>query len=202
MSSSSSKQKYWCTLAADTLLRHGQHYLEIEVVKMGQKVSPKLAVGLMSFSGGGNPKDVHWQEGKHPIGHAALTTSSSGSLSRYPPKGALPDEGYASWSYLPTAAIKLSSSSNNEGIHYGSIPPLQPGDRIGMLVNITDGTVSFFCNGQDLGIAFTNLTPPLLPAVSVCDKVHLRLLFPAPPYLKRNPRLTLFTVGSSTDLML
>ena len=194
---SSHKHKYWCTLAGDTLIREGQHYFEIELLKVSQKTSPKLALGVFSFKKGALPSDINWQEGKHPIGHSALFSTTSPS---FLPQHSHPNEDYSAWSYLPSDGKKLSTLREG-GLSYGGIPPLQNDDRIGMLISVREGTLSFFLNGQDLGVAFTNLTPPLLPAVSICDKVHFRLLFPPPPYLKRNPRLTLFSVSSSTDLL-
>ena len=196
--SSSHKHKYWSTLAGDILIREGQHYFEIELVKISQKTSPKIALGVITLKNGALPSNINWQEGKHPIGHSALFSSTSPSF--LPQQQQHSNEDYSAWSYLPSDGKKLSTFSKG-GLSYGDIPPLQNDDRIGMLISVREGTLSFFLNGQDLGVAFTNLVPPLLPAVSICDKAHIRLMFPPPPYLKRNPRLTLFSVSSSTDLL-
>ena len=183
------------------MIHQGQHYFEIELLKVWQRTSPKVALGVFLFKNGALPSDIHWQEGKHPIGHSALTSSllSPSFLPQHSRSNS--HEDYNSCSYLPSDGKKLSSYQHNKGVEYGDIPLLQQGDRIGMLISIREGTISFFLNGQDLGVAFTNITSPLLPAVSICDKIHLRLLFPPPPYMKRNPRLTLFSVSSSKDLL-
>lgn len=179
-------------------------------MKANPKGTLQLAIGLISLKDGKHARDIDWQEGKYPVGQAS---KSLGSHKRTPSLNASAASGLTfarnqpsseniSWSYVPTAGVKMSSFLPQEGVAYGSIPPLEAGDRIGMLVNITEGSVSYFCNGQDLGVAFTQLTPPLLPAVSFCNKTHIRLLFPPPPYSKRNPRMTLLSIGSSTELML
>ena len=183
------------------MIHQGQHYFEIELLKVWQRTSPKLALGVISFKNDALPSGIHWQEGKHPIGHSALTSSSLSSSFLPLHSQSSSHENYNSWSYLPSDGKKLSTQLENEAIDYGDIPPLQQGDRIGMLIMTREGSISYFLNGQDLGVAFTDLAPPILPAVSLCDKVHLRLLFPPPPYMKRNPRLTLSSVSSSTDLL-
>ena len=70
---------------------------------------------------------------------------------------------------------------------YTSSIQLEVGDQLGMLLNKNDGTLSFFHNGNDFGVAFDNIqSDNLLPAISIRDRAQIRLCFPPPPYTKRN----------------
>ena len=170
----------------DTVLQRGQHYMEIEIKDVAKHQIrkswyTKLALGLLQCNEI-SADNVLWQDGKNPIGRFPLSSSHT----------------HNSWAYIPTSGHKVSTLLPNEE-EYGGIPTLQVGDRIGMLVDLHthEGSVSFFCNGQDLGIAFKNLQPPLIPVLSVCDQFYIHLRFPAPPYLKRNPKLTLLSSSQS-----
>ena len=106
---------------------------------------------------------------------------------------------YKSWGYLANSGIKVYNYPSVIDEEYGGISTIEVGDRLGMLVDFTlqGASISFFFNGQDLGVAFTNIRGPLLPVLSVCDRFNIRLRFPPPPYSKRNPRLTLLPNGGS-----
>ena len=108
-------------------------------------------------------------------------------------------EGSKSFAYLPLAGTKHCHLFP-AGKLYTSSTELEVGDRVGMLVDKDEGTLHFFHNGTDMGLAFDNIqSESLLPAVSIRDKVRVRLCFPPPPYSKRDPkvvRLSSFGVAS------
>ena len=173
----------------DTIISKGQHYVEIEVKETAKHHirrvwSTKLAIGLIQCKDKETANSsIPWQEYKYPVGQ-------------------LPSHN--SWSFLATGNSKMSSrNSEMTTEEYGGIASIESGDRLGMLVDF-DGSgsasVSFFCNSLDLGVAFVRLPGPFLPVVSVCDRFHICLKFPPPPYSKRNPRLTLLSSGSSKAL--
>lgn len=147
--------------------------------------STKLAIGLIQCRDYNAAKLIPWQECKFPVGQLPSLNS---------------------WSFLATGNLRLESRNSGIGneFEYGGIAGIQAGDRIGMLVDFDangSACVSFFCNSLDLGVAFDKVPGPLLPVVSVCDRFHIFLKFPPPPYSKRNPRLTLLSSGSSSTAL-
>ena len=158
---------YWATFAGDKLFEGGQHYVEIEVVDLGRpRPSKKLAIGVIGCTKA-KAKNCPWADGKYSIGQWKEVPS---------------------WAFHPISGYINSSSLPVDGKPYSKFQ-LQNGDRIGMLVDIEERTLNFFCNGQDLGVAFTDIDASLLPAVSIRDKIHVRLRFPPPPYSKRKSKL-------------
>ena len=160
---------HWATFAADKLLKGGtQYYVEIELLSLGKsKSKDKLAVGLIGCQDA-NPNTMEWQNRKLPVGEW---------------------EGL-SWSYFPMSEILRSHSILGEGIPYGQNSAVQKGDRIGMLLDLFEKKLSFFCNGNDLGMAFDNLEgESFLLAVSIKDKIKVHLRFPPHPYSKRHVRV-------------
>lgn len=156
----------WATFAADRLFeKNSQYYTEIEIVSLGKtKSKDKLAIGLISCKRT-NACSVEWQNSKDPVGDW---------------------KGNTSWSFLPMSGLLKSHTITGEGVPYGQDLMIQAGDRIGMLVDLAEGKLTYFCNRNDLGVAFDDLEErPFLLAVSICDKVKVRLLFPPPPYHKR-----------------
>lgn len=158
---------HWATFAADRLFdKNSQYYTEIEIISIG-KTRPskdKLAIGLIGCKRR-NANAIDWNNSKGPIGDW---------------------KGGESWSFLPTSGLLKSHTIAEEGIPYGENLMLQAGDRIGVLVDLAEGKLMYFCNGNDLGVAFDDLEErPFLLAVSIRDKVKVRLLFPPPPYHKR-----------------
>ena len=128
------------------------------------KSKDKLAIGLISCQQT-TANAIEWQNSKAPVGDWKRN---------------------GSWSFLPMSGLLKSHTIAEEGIPYGQNLMLQAGDRIGVLVNLAEGKLTYFCNGNDLGVAFDDLNErPFLLAVSIRDKVKVRLLFPPPPYLKR-----------------
>lgn len=144
----------------------------------------KVAFGVIQFAALVGDI-IDWQSGKKPIGQLSVTSSAS------------LNQTYHSWSYLVTSGKLLSSHSSVEKDYCEPIV-LDRDDRIGMLIEMDSRgtTVHYFCNGRDLGVAFNNLKGPFLPVMSVCDKFHVRLSFPPPPYEHRNaqlkPKIVLF----------
>ena len=162
--------RYWATFAADKILdEYKQHYMELEVVEYGkQKPQKKLAIGVIACNKKG-ASALPWHDGQHPVGQI---------------------EDVKSWSFHPLSGIKNSYALSNEGQPYASSISLQDGDKIGMLIDGPAKKLTFFLNGQDLGVAFEDLdTTALLPAVSIRDKIRVRLRFPPPPYLNRTVKL-------------
>lgn len=154
--------------------------MEIEIVELARHNFhrdwfTKIALGVVEYSEA-TIKLINWQDCKNPIGRFSSVKS---------------------WGFEVIAGIKVASPSLVEE-DYGGVTSLQAGDRIGMLIDsgLNGVNISYFLNGQDLGVAFTNVSSCLLPVLSVCDKFHIRLRFPPVPYVKRNPRLTLFLNSS------
>ena len=160
--------RYWATFGGDLFFVGGEHYFEIEIIDLGKlKPKKKLAIGVIGC-GRDNLKNIPWHDGRHAVGQW---------------------REFPSWSFHPISGVISSSSLPLEGKEYAHIA-LQNGDRIGVLANMEDGKLTFFCNGQDLGVAFDDVqAETLLPAVSIRDKIRVRLRFPPPPYSKRTSKL-------------
>ena len=171
--------------------------MEIEIIELGKlKPNKKLALGVIECSGADMVKAIDWQYGEEPVGNR---------------------NDVKSWGFQPILGVIMSSVQQPAGsggkhprLSSSALPPppppahaegkpyaklsLQNGDRIGMLVDMLAGQLHFFCNRQDLGLAFDNVhAQNLLPVVSIRDKIRLRLLFPPPPYQSRIPQLTRLT---------
>ena len=168
-------------MSGDQLVREGQIYAELIILDLG-KVRPgkeKLVFGVIDCS----PSKVSalpWQENRTCVGQWTE------------PK---------SWAYHPLLGTKnCHLFPAAEGKPYSAIIQLQTEDRVGMLLDKDKGTLHFFHNGQDMGLAFDSVrAEALLPVVSIRDKVRVRLHFPPPPYSKRDPkivRLSSFGVAS------
>ena len=141
-----------------------------------KSLNTKLAFGVIQYTALVGDL-IDWQSGKKPIGQLSVTSSSSSN------------QTYHSWSFLATSGKLLSSQSGSEK-EYCDPLVLEKDDRIGMLLemNSRGTTINYFLNGRDLGAAFNNVKGPVLPVLSVCDKFHIRLAFPPPPYEQRNAR--------------
>ena len=163
---------YWATFAGDTFFEAGQHYVEIEIVDLGKsKLGKKLAIGVIECPRA-KVSTVPWHDGKGSIGQW---------------------KDVSSWSFHPISGTLSSKSLPSEGKPYTNVK-LQNGDRIGMLVDMDEQKLNYFCNGQDLGVAFENMdVKSLLPAVSIRDKIRVRLRFPPPPYSRRAIKLIHFS---------
>lgn len=165
-----SSTNHWATFAADKLLEQGgQHYVEIEILSMGKKLKEKekLAIGVVGCGKKG-PDALDWQNSKSPIGEW---------------------EG-SSWAFLPISGMLKSHTIARDGIPYGENLMIQAGDRIGVLLDLAVGKLVYFCNGTDLGVAFDDIVGhSFLLAVSIRDKIRVRLRFPPPPYSKRQIKL-------------
>ena len=168
---------YWATFAGDKLFEGGQRYFEIEIIDLGKpRPSKKLAIGVIGC-GHMTMKSIPWHDGRYAVGQW---------------------RDIPAWSFHPISGIVNSNVLPLEGKPYTRIA-LQNGDRIGMLADMEEGKVTFFCNGQDLGVAFDGVhAKVLLPAVSFRDKIRVRLRFPPPPYSKRTSKL--IRLGSNDQL--
>ena len=169
---SGGNSSHWATFAVDRYFeKRNQYYVEVKVVSLGKsKNRDRLAIGLIDCKKT-NPNTIEWHNRKGPIG----------------------EWDSASWSFLPTSGVlKSHTIAGDEGIPYGRDLTVQTDDRIGVLLDLVEGKLSYFCNGIDLGVAFAfdSLTErSFLLAVSIRDKIKVRLLFPPPPYHKREIKL-------------
>lgn len=161
--------------------------MEIEILELAKhrihkNWFTKMALGVVHCSES-SINDISWQEGSNPIGRLTTKTNS---------------QAHDSWGFVITSGNKLSTTTGSREEEYtGATPPvLLVGDKIGMLVKINEheqSQLNFYCNGNDLGVAYTNLEPPLIPILSVCDKFAIRLRFPPPPYSKQDARVTILS---------
>lgn len=159
---------HWATLAADKFFDgQGQYYAEIEILSLGKPKSKEtLVIGLIGCSKY-VVNTIEWQNRRCPIG----------------------EWDRPSWGFLPISGL-LKSSTLAQAVPYGEDLKIQAGDRIGVLVDMYEEKMMFFCNGTDLGVAFDDLTgQSFLLAVSIRDKIRIRLRFPPPPYSKRTIKL-------------
>jgi len=163
---------HWGTFAADKLLEgFKQYYVEIEVLNLGKNRSrDKLVIGLISCSSAGIANVIEWQNGRKPIGEWDTPTLG----------------------FSPISGVFKSNRCKE--VAYGQDLKIQVGDRIGVLLDMAQKKLSFFCNGSDQGVAEDNLQGKgYLLAVSIRDKIKVRLRFPPPPYVKRSIRLIQLT---------
>ena len=161
---------HWGTFAADQLFDGmKQYYAEIEILSLGKNRSrDKLVIGLVSCSSKGLANLMDWQNGKKPIGE--WDTPSLG--------------------FFPIYGLFKSHVQPGKEVAYGQDLKIQVGDRIGVLVDMGQQKLSFFCNGTDLGVAADSLQGKgYLLAVSIRDKIRVRLRIPPPPYAKRHIKL-------------
>ncbi len=173
---------FWATFAGDKLLVKGKqtfaekHYFEIEILDLGRNKSlKKLALGVISCRS--NASQLPWQDVKHPIGQWDIP----------------------SWSFQPMLGVVHSPESRVEGRQYSTESSLVPGDRVGVLVELDEGRISYFINGRDLGPAFEGLEEEsVLPCISIRDKIRVQLRFPPPPYKQRKIKLTKLTSRGPT----
>ncbi len=146
-----------------------KHYFEIEILDLGKNKSlKKLALGVISCRRS-NAGQLPWQDGKFPIGQWDIP----------------------SWSFQPMLGVVHSPESHVEGRQYSNESTLTLGDKVGMLVELDEGRISYFINGRDLGPAFEGLeVESVLPCVSIRDKIRVLLRFPPPPYKQRKIKLS------------
>lgn len=126
-------------------MRVGKRYFEVEIINLG-KPQPKkrLAVSVIGC-GRENMKSIPWNVGRYAVGQ---------------------------WGDIPISGIVNSNFLPLGGKPYTHIA-LQSGDRIGLLVDMEEGRVTF-CNRQDLGVAFDGVyIKALLHAVSIRDTIRV-----------------------------
>ena len=167
------------------MFHNGVYYMEIEILELAKhhihkSWFTKIALGVVHCSES-SINDISWQDGSNPIGRLTTKTNS---------------QAHNSWGFLINSGTKSSTTSSREEEYTDATPILVVGDKIGMLVKINEhekSQLKFYCNGNDLGVAYTNLVPPLVPILSVCDKFAVRLRFPPPPYSKQDARVTILS---------
>lgn len=106
------------------------------------------------------------------VGHGDAAASSGGLSRRKKPGVQLEGD---SWCFRSGGAVRFGGHERAFGASFAA------GDRVGMEVDVDEGTITFFKNGESLGVAFDGLKDAwrgrvLLPAVSlkeVSDKVSL-----------------------------
>lgn len=74
------------------------------------------------------------------------------------------------WSFHGSAGGSKAYTYHSGAYNSNYGRPMKQGDVVGVLVDLVQGELSFFINGQSLGVAFTNLTrQTLAPAVSLIE---------------------------------
>ena len=166
-------------MIGNKLIENGELYVELSILDIGKSRpgKEKLVFGVIDCTPS-VADSLAWQDCKTCIGQL---------------------DDVKSFAFSPLAGTK-NCYLFPEGKPYTNSIQLELDDKLGMLVNTYEGTVCFFHNGMDLGMAFDGIrSKGLLPAVSVRDKARIRLCFPPPPYSQRDPtvvRLSSFGVQS------
>ena len=89
--------------------------------------------------------------------------------------------GTRSWGLACGTAKKLSHGStflNSLGRKHNLF---REGDAVGLLLDLSEQSLTYYCNGQPLDIRFTDISGPVIPAISFCRHKALTLRFPNPP---------------------
>ena len=89
--------------------------------------------------------------------------------------------GNQSWGLACGTAKRLSHGStflNSLGRKHNLF---REGDAVGVMLDLSDHTMEFYRNGKPLGIFFTDVYGPVIPAVSFCRHKTLTLRFPSSP---------------------
>ena len=89
--------------------------------------------------------------------------------------------GNRSWGLACGTAKKLSHGStffNSLGRKHNLF---HEGDAVGVMLDLSDHIMTYYRNGKPLGITFTDVYGPVIPAVSFCRNKTLTLRFPSTP---------------------
>ena len=89
--------------------------------------------------------------------------------------------GSRSWDLACSTAKKLSHGStffNSLGRKHNLF---REGDVVGVSLDLSEHVMSYYRNGKPLGITFTDVYGPVIPAVSFCRHKTLTLRFPSSP---------------------
>ena len=149
------------------LFESGQVYVELNILDVGKSRpgKDKLAIGAIQCPTSAVATSISWAECIGKMEH------------------------FKSFAYYPLAGTK-NCHLFPDGKLYTSPIQLEVGDKLGMLLDMDEGTLHFFHNGMDMGAAFDNIpSENLLPAVSIRDKVQIQLCFPPPPFSQRDPKI-------------
>jgi hypothetical protein len=148
----------WVSAGANTVLTHGRHYWEVVLEKYGSpSLSRKAVIGVVAST------FHHWRRSHGIIG---IKTCPIGNRS---------------WGLACGTAKKLSHGStflNSLGRKHNLF---REGDAVGVMLDLSDHTMEFYRNGKPLGIFFTDVYGPVIPAVSFCRHKTLTLRFPSSP---------------------
>lgn len=83
----------------------------------------------------------------------------------------------------PTTAFGAAAAASQPLLRGGSgaasVFHVTTGDVLGMKVDYSAGDITFYHNGDSLGVAFTGLAKPSYPAVSLIGKQQITLQFPS-----------------------
>ena len=145
-------------MGTNIILSHGRHYWEVVLDRYGNpSMSRKVVIGVVSST------YHHWHRSHGVIG---IKTCPIGNRS---------------WGVACGTAKKLSSG----GIFLSSIGRrhdlFREGDVVGVLLDLTEHNLSFYKNGEPLGMQFTDVYGPVIPAISFCRNKTLTLRFPPMP---------------------
>eukprot|EP01062_Namystynia_karyoxenos_P030965 TRINITY_DN23015_c0_g1_i1.p1 TRINITY_DN23015_c0_g1~~TRINITY_DN23015_c0_g1_i1.p1 ORF type:complete len:479 (+),score=115.42 TRINITY_DN23015_c0_g1_i1:146-1582(+) len=88
------------------------------------------------------------------------------------------------YSYNPDAwayVCGTGRTSHNKSYSIEYAEPCGEGDVVGVKLDCAARSLEFYKNGRSMGAAFTNVEPPVFPAVSLVHKQQVTLQFPADP---------------------
>ena len=99
--------------------------------------------------------------------------------------------GHRSWGLACGTAKKLSSGSSFIHSFRRKHNLFKEGDAVGIMLDLDKHKMSFYRNGVPLGIEFSDISGPVIPAISFCRNKTLTLRFPPPPEVTSNPQITI-----------
>ncbi len=164
----------WVSVGTSAVLSHGQHYWEVVLERYGSSsFSRKVIIGVVN-------SNLHhrWRRSHGVIG---IKTCPIGNRS---------------WGLACGTAKKLSSGTFFLGSIGGRHNLFREGDSVGVLLDLDTNKLSFYKNGQALGIQFKGVYGPVIPAISFCRNKTLTLRFPP------IPESTLESASSALNLAL
>ena len=99
--------------------------------------------------------------------------------------------GNRSWGLACGTAKKLSSGSTFLNALGRKHDLFKEGDAVGVLLDLNKHMLSFYRNGEPLGLQFGDVYGPVIPAISFCRNKMLTLRFPPfPEYVGRKTSIS------------